>query len=183
MSSPRGRVRSRRKAMTVAVAGAASGLGEPILGAFLASAATGGRTRTVIGLDEERGRGDGATWRVVDLASPEVAAALADVDALVHVATSGDLGADLQVGARPRREQAVRRVQTLVTAAAAAGVAHVVVVTSAMTYGASEDNPVPLPEDAPLRASRTRGWSATCWRWSRCWPGPGRSTPGSTSPW
>ena len=157
MSSPRGRVRSRRKALTVAVAGAASPVGTQIVQSFLASAATGGRTRTVFGLDEERGTGEGATWRVVDLASPEVAAALTDVDALVHVATSSDLAADLQVGARVRREQAVRRVQTLVTAAAAAGVEHVVVVTSAMTYGASKDNPVPLPDDAPLRAQPDEG--------------------------
>jgi nucleoside-diphosphate-sugar epimerase len=157
VSSPRGRVRSRRKAMVVAVTGAASPVGEPILRAFLASAAAGGRTSTVVGLDEERGSVDGVRWRVVDLSSPEVAASLSDVDALVHVATSTDLANDLQVRSRLRRERAVRRVQTLVTAAAAAGVAHVVVVTSAMTYGASKHNPVPLPDNAPLAAEPDEG--------------------------
>ena len=157
MSSPRGRVRSRRKAITVAVAGAASPVGEPILRALLDSAAAAGRTGTVVGLDGQRGAVDGAHWRVVDLDSPEVAACLSDVDALVHVAASTDLAVDLQVGARQRRERAVRRAQTLVTSAAAAGVGHLVVVTSAMTYGALPDNPVPLPEDAPLRAEPDEG--------------------------
>ena len=157
MSSPRGRVRSRRKAITVAVAGAASPVGEPILRALLDSAAGAGRTGTVVGLDGQRGAVDGAHWRMVDLDSPEVAVCLSDVDALVHVAASTDLAVDLQVGARGRRERAVRRAQTLVTSAAAAGVGHLVVVTSAMTYGALPDNPVPLPEDAPLRAEPDEG--------------------------
>jgi nucleoside-diphosphate-sugar epimerase len=39
------------------------------------------------------------------------------------------------------------------TAAAAASVKRVVVVTSAMVYGAQPDNAVPLPDDAPLRAT------------------------------
>ena len=145
MSSPRGRVRSRRKAITVAVAGAASPVGEPILRALLDSASGAGHTGTVVGLDGQRGAVDGVHWRMVDLDSPEVAVCLSDVDALVHVAASTDLAVDLQVGARQRRERAVRRAQTLVTSAAAAGVGHLVVVTSAMAYGALPDNPVPLP--------------------------------------
>jgi nucleoside-diphosphate-sugar epimerase len=157
VSSPRGRVRSRRKAITVAVAGAAAPVGEVILRALLSSAADSGRIGTVVALDEVRGSVDGARWRVGEMSSPEVAVSLSDVDALVHIATSTDLAADLQVGARMRRERAVRRVQTLVTAAAAAGVAHVVVVTSAMVYGASKDNPVPLPEDQPLAAEPDEG--------------------------
>jgi nucleoside-diphosphate-sugar epimerase len=40
----------------------------------------------------------------------------------------------------------------LLTAAATAGVRRLVLLTSAMVYGASQDNPVPLPDDAPLRA-------------------------------
>jgi len=38
----------------------------------------------------------------------------------------------------------------VLTAAAAGGVSRVVLVTSAMVYGARPDNAVPLPEDAPL---------------------------------
>ena len=40
----------------------------------------------------------------------------------------------------------------MLTAAAATGVRRVVLCTSAMVYGALPDNPVPLAEDAPLRA-------------------------------
>jgi nucleoside-diphosphate-sugar epimerase len=36
-------------------------------------------------------------------------------------------------------------------AASAAGVTHVVVLSTAMVYGAWGNNPVPLTEDAPLR--------------------------------
>jgi nucleoside-diphosphate-sugar epimerase len=46
----------------------------------------------------------------------------------------------------------VRAAQTVLTAAAAERVGRVVLVTSAMVYGARPDNPVPLPEDAPLLA-------------------------------
>ena len=158
MSSPRGRVRSRRKALTVAVAGAASPVGERIVHAFTAAGPEGQPSPfgKVVALDAERGAAD-AHWRLVDLVSPALAKALRGVDAVVHVAASTDLAADLAVSARTRRERVVLQVQTLVTAAAAAGVSHLVVVTSAMSYGASPDNPVPLPEDAPLTAQPDEG--------------------------
>ena len=35
---------------------------------------------------------------------------------------------------------------------------HVVLVTSAMVYGALADNPVPLPEDAELQATADSAW-------------------------
>ena len=46
----------------------------------------------------------------------------------------------------------------MLTAAPAAGVSHVVLVTSAMVYGALADNPVPLPEDAELQATADSAW-------------------------
>ena len=64
---------------------------------------------------------------------------------------------DLAPGFRfhgPRRTFNVRGAQTVLTAAAAGGVGRVVLVTSAMVYGARPDNPVPLPEDAPLGADQ-----------------------------
>ena len=54
--------------------------------------------------------------------------------------------------ARQRRAFNVRGAQTVLTSAAAARVGRVVLLTSAMVYGARPDNPVPLPEDAPLAA-------------------------------
>ena len=160
MSSPRGRVRSRRKALTIGVTDAASPVGERIVHAFverLAQADGSSGLAGVVALDSQRGGEDRAHWRMVDLTSPSLVGALAGVDALVHVAASTDLEADLRVPPRVRRDLAVRRTQTLVTAAAAAGVAHLVVVTSAMTYGASPANPVPLPEDAPSAADPDEG--------------------------
>ena len=53
-----------------------------------------------------------------------------------------------------RREQSelnLRCTQAVLTAAAATGVRRVVLLTSAMVYGALPDNDVPLAEDAPLR--------------------------------
>ena len=143
--------------MTVAVTGAATPVGDHIIRALLARAAAGGPIGMVIGLDAERGGAEGAHWRVVDLGSPELDGALRDVDALIHVATSTDLAAELRVTSRARRERATHQIQTVVIAAAATGVKHLVVVTSAMTYGASPANAVPLREDAPLAADPDEG--------------------------
>jgi nucleoside-diphosphate-sugar epimerase len=73
------------------------------------------------------------------------------------VATSTDLERDLALGSRVRRERNLRLAQTVITSAAAAGLRHLVVVTSAQTYGAHADNPVPLEDDAPLRAPADEG--------------------------
>jgi nucleoside-diphosphate-sugar epimerase len=157
VSSPRVRVPSRRKAMTVAVTGAATPMGDHVVRALLARSAAGGAIGTVVGLDAERGRAEGVHWRLVDLGSPDLARSLRGVDALIHMAASTDLAADLKSSARTRRERAVRQTQTVVISAAAAGVARLVVVTSAMAYGASPANAVPLPEDAPLATDPDEG--------------------------
>lgn len=153
MSSQSSRVRSRRSAgpMRVAVTRAASSFG-----ATLATevAAAGDR---VVGLDHRSGSAGDVQWRLTDLSSPSVVQALSDVDALVHVAHGADLAAELAQQPAQRRARLIREVQTLTTAAAAAGVEHLVVVTSAMVYGARPDNPVPIPEDSPLLADDTEG--------------------------
>ena len=157
MSSPRGRVPSRRKAMTVAVTGAATPVGNHIVQALLERSAAGGAIGAVVGLDTERGGAEGVHWRLVDLGSPELARSLRGVSTLIHMAASTDLAADLRVSARTRRDWTVRKAQTVVTSAAAAGVARLVVVTSAMVYGASPANAVPLSEYAPLSADPDDG--------------------------
>ena len=63
-----------------------------------------------------------------------------------------DLDLSPESDARARRAFNVRGAQTVLTAAAAGGVGRVVLVTSAMVYGARPENPVPLPEDARLSA-------------------------------
>ena len=128
----------------VAVTGAARGLGQ----ALAARLAAGGRVGRVIAIDDHRGEAPGVTWRVVDVRDPALAGRLTGVDVVVH--TDLDLAPDSDQKAR--RAFNVRGAQTVLTAAAAGGVGRVVLVTSAMVYGARPDNPVPLAEDAPLGA-------------------------------
>jgi nucleoside-diphosphate-sugar epimerase len=143
--------------MTVAVTAAATPVGDRIVRALLERSGSKAPIGTVVGLGTERGSADGVHWRLVDLDSPDLAESLRGVDALIHVAASTDLTADLKVSPRTRRAGATRQIQTVAISAAAAGVAHLVVVTSAMTYGASPTNDVPLPEDAPLAADPDEG--------------------------
>ena len=150
-------VRSRRSARpVVAVTGAASGLGLASARALAGDPAVG----RVIAIDTRRGHVDGATWRLHDVCDPGIAARLGAVDTLVHLAL--DLGVDGNGhggqggpgghGSSGPASRNVRGTQTVLTAAAAAGVRRVVLCTSAMVYGALPTNPVPLDEDAPLQA-------------------------------
>lgn len=128
----------------VAVTGAARGLGLALTSRLAASPLVG----RVVAIDDSRGDVCGVTWRIADVRDPALAGRLADIDVVVH--TDVDLSPDS--GARTRRAFNVRGAQTVLTAAAAGGVGRVVLITSAMVYGARPDNPVPLPEDAPLSA-------------------------------
>jgi nucleoside-diphosphate-sugar epimerase len=136
--------RERGRGPVVAVTGAAHGLGHALTVRLAASARVG----RVIAIDGHRGDATGVTWRVVDVRDPALAGRLAGVDVVVHT----DL--DLAPGSdhRSRRAFNVRGAQTVLTAAAAGRVGRVVLVTSAMVYGAKPDNPVPLAESAPLGA-------------------------------
>ncbi|MDP9396902.1 MAG: NAD-dependent epimerase/dehydratase family protein [Actinomycetota bacterium] len=91
---------------------------------------------------------DRLSWCTVDVRDPSVAGALAGVDVVAHLA----LDASLDTPSAQRRATSVRGTQTVLTAAAAAGVRRLVLCTSAAVYGALPDNPVPLDEDGPLRA-------------------------------
>ncbi|MGO4340567.1 NAD-dependent epimerase/dehydratase family protein [Pedococcus sp. 2YAF34] len=171
MSSParagRGGVRSRRSAIDVAVVGTADPVSRAVLRALVVAAARGhavpgapgaqSRVGTVVAVDTERPSVGGVDFRYADPADPALVTALAGVHAAVYVAASTNLEQDLALGARVRRERSLRRAQTVVTAAAAAGVRHLVVVTGAQVYGALPDNPVPLEDDAPLRAPSDEG--------------------------
>lgn len=128
----------------VAVTGAAHGLGRALT---LRLAASPG-VKKVIAIDSNRGDIAGVTWRVADVRDPALAGRLAGADIVVHA--DYDLAPDSD--ARPRRAYNVRGAQTVLTTAAAGRVGRVVLVTSAMVYGARPDNPVPLAEDAPLAA-------------------------------
>jgi nucleoside-diphosphate-sugar epimerase len=127
----------------VAITGAATGAGRGLA----IRLARSGEIRKVVALDDQRGDVPGVIWRVVDIRDPLLSGRLADVDVIVHLDVERSPEADL----KERRTRNVRGTQTVLTAAGAARVRHVVLVTSAAVYGAYPDNPVPLAEDAPLR--------------------------------
>ena len=129
----------------MAITGAASGIGNR-LALRLASS---DEVKKVVAIDERRGEVPGALWRVLDVRDPVIAERLRGADVVVHLAL--DLG--LETDPKARTAYNVRGTQTVLTAAAAAGVHRVVLCTSAMVYGALPDNDVPLAEDAPLRAT------------------------------
>jgi nucleoside-diphosphate-sugar epimerase len=144
MAASRSGVHPGRSATTVAVTGAADGLGARVLERL----AQEPEVRRRVGIDVSRGTARDVTWRRADVRDPALRTKLSGVDTVVHLAT--DRRADAPVA--ERRALNVRGTDTLLTAAAAAGVSRVVLVTSAMVYGAAADNPVPLAEDGPLRA-------------------------------
>jgi nucleoside-diphosphate-sugar epimerase len=135
---------ARGRGPVVAVTGAARGLGHALTIQLAASA----RISRVVAIDDHRGDVAGVHWRVVDVRDPALAGRLTGVDVVVH--TDLDLAPDSDY--RSRRAFNVRGAQTVLTAAAASRVGRVVLVTSAMVYGAQPDNPVPLDEAAPLGA-------------------------------
>jgi nucleoside-diphosphate-sugar epimerase len=134
----------RQPMPVVAVTGAAGGLGH----AVAVRLASSRHVKKVIAIDAQRGDIAGVTWRVADVRDPALAGRLTGVDIVVHA--DFDLAPDSD--ARQRRAFNVRGAQTVLTAAAAGRVGRVLLVTSAMVYGARPDNQVPLPEQAPLAA-------------------------------
>jgi nucleoside-diphosphate-sugar epimerase len=128
----------------VAVTGAARGIGRALIARLAASP----HIRKVVAIDDHRGDVAGVTWRVADVRDPTLAGRLAGVDVVVHADL--DLAPDSEH--RARRAFNVRGAQTVLTAAAAGRVGRVILLTSAMVYGARADNEVPLPENAPLTA-------------------------------
>jgi nucleoside-diphosphate-sugar epimerase len=128
----------------VLVTGALTPLGAGVLPHLVGVAGIG----KLIALAGTRSALPGVTWRVADLLDPAIASKLNDVDVVVHLDL--DLGPDSDPVARSAVNQ--RGAETVLTAAAAAGVPRVVLVTSAMVYGAVPENPVPLAESAPLGA-------------------------------
>ncbi|MGY0491913.1 SDR family oxidoreductase [Streptomyces sp. WG-D5] len=153
MSSPDPQVRAARnpsstsavRGPVVAVTGAASGIGALLTERLAASDAI----KQVLAIDERRGECTSATWHVLDVRDPAIAEKLRGADVVVHLA----LDLDLESDPAARTAYNVRGTQTVLTAAAAAGVHRVVLCTSTMVYGALEDNELPLAEDAELRAT------------------------------
>lgn len=106
----------------------------------------------VLGLDvrEPSFRPKKLVFHPVDVAGAELKALLEDVDVLVHLASLYEPLPDEAVMARVNVE-GTRRV---LDAAAATGIAKVVHVSSAFSYGAWPGTPTPLTEDAVLRPNQ-----------------------------
>jgi nucleoside-diphosphate-sugar epimerase len=136
--------------VTVAVTGAAGYVGAAVL-RHLAEYDTAVRSVALVPRGAKPDREEwpaGVLSRSADLLDPSLAELLSDVDVLVH--TDLDTSPDTDPVERTRYN--VRGTETVLTSAAAAGVRRVILRSSAMVYGALPDNPVPIPDSAPLRA-------------------------------
>jgi nucleoside-diphosphate-sugar epimerase len=145
-------VRPERSAAApvVGVTGAAGGLGRALVRRL-----AGESGQAVVALDDAPPADlpVSAAWRRLALLGPDPVdvpdGALAGLDVLAHLATSSDVGQD----ASTRRALNVRGTAAVLEGARLARVRRVVLVTSTDVYGARPDNPVPMPEDGPLRAA------------------------------
>jgi nucleoside-diphosphate-sugar epimerase len=89
----------------------------------------------------------------VDAGAPDLASQLAGVHTVVHLAVDRSTDAP----AEERRSTNIAGTSLLLDAVQGAGVRRVVLLTSAMVYGAAPANPIPLDEDGPLAASPSDG--------------------------
>ena len=130
---------------TVLVTGAAGVLGRRVLRLVAADPAV----ERIIAVDlvEPPDLGPEVEVRALDLATADLTGMTAGVDAIIHLAfTVGQQLDDEDTG----RANAAATSRVL-AAAAEAGVAHLVVMSSATVYGAWPTNPVPITEAAPVR--------------------------------
>ena len=145
-----GRAAPGSRPLTVAVTGASGHVGAAVLRHLAESEGV----RRVIGRVPRGPKPDREEWpkgvvqRSADLLDPTLAERLSGVDVVVHA----DLDTSPDTDPAERTRHNVRGTETVLTAAAAAGVRRVILRSSAMVYGALPDNPVPIPDRAPLRA-------------------------------
>jgi nucleoside-diphosphate-sugar epimerase len=131
----------------VVVTGAAGALGHLVC--ELAAADPG--VVRVIAVDRRPLSGLPATivTRQLDLATDDLKPLLEGVDELVHLAQADAVDTEVERPAGVAGDGLLA--QRLLEAASAVGVQHVVLLSSAIAYGAWANNPVPLTEEAPLR--------------------------------
>lgn len=131
---------------TVVVTGAAGALGRRVCELALADPAVG----QVVALDRRslRRLPAGVERHQVDLLTADLKPLFEGAAAVIHLARADAplRGASLN---QPTGEGAMAR--RVLDAAAAVGASHVVLLSSAIAYGAWANNPVPLTEEAPLR--------------------------------
>jgi nucleoside-diphosphate-sugar epimerase len=86
---------------------------------------------------------------VADVQHADLAILFSGADAVVHLASESGTSARPISGKTATANVALTK--TVLDAASRANVGHVVILSSAVVYGAWPDNPVPLTEDAPIR--------------------------------
>lgn len=101
----------------------------------------------VVGIDRHSVRVKGAEIHEADIDTDDITTPLEGSDVVVHLASAFDPSRDGLDSARVDADMARR----VLKAASHAGTRRLVIVSSAMVYGAWSDNPVPLTEDAPVR--------------------------------
>jgi nucleoside-diphosphate-sugar epimerase len=129
----------------VAVTGVSGLLGRRVLRDLRAD----GEVERVVGIDTDPppATPDPLDHHRVDLATADLKSLVEDCDTVIHLAFVAGMEPHDAAAARANVD-ATRR---LLDAAADVGARSVVVVSSATAYGAWENNPVPLTEEAPLR--------------------------------
>lgn len=138
-----GKIRARRNGQPVPSKVAVTGTSTPVGRLVAEQLAAADNAPTVVAVDG-------------DITDPAIVSRLSGCDVVIHAAVDVTV-TESSDGATDRSYRNIRGTQTVVTAAAAAGVRRVIVVTSAMVYGALPDNPIPLDEDADLRAESDGG--------------------------
>jgi len=98
----------------------------------------------------------GADTKRVDLATEDLTVAFAGAAVIVHLASSSGPESADQVSA----DLEVAIFRRVLDAATSVGASHIVVLSTAMVYGAWHSNPVPLTEDAPVRPNPDFVWAA-----------------------
>ena len=96
-----------------------------------------------------------ADTKMVDLADADLVALLAGADAVVHLASTMTAASDEPAEA----ELELAIVRRVLDAMTEAEVGHLLIMSSAMVYGAWTGNPVPLTEDSPVRPNADFAWA------------------------
>ncbi|MDQ4024112.1 MAG: SDR family oxidoreductase [Actinomycetota bacterium] len=143
-----------RDRATVAITGASGYLAAGLIRRLAADDSVG----RIVGFDVRppRERLDKLVFDEVDVRSPGLAARLAGVDCLVHLAFVLDPIRDED----EMRDVNVTGSQNVFKSAGRAGVPRLVYTSSATVYGAHPDNAVPLTESSPLRANLDFSYAA-----------------------
>ena len=130
---------------TIAITGVSGGAGQLVLRRLANDPAV----KRIIGIDarDPAFRPPALEFHRLDLASADLKSVLEPADVVAHLSFLVAPRADAALTERVNIE-GTRRV---LEAAGGAGIGAIVVVSSAMVYGAWPNNPVPLTEDAPLR--------------------------------